>query len=212
MRQLGYDDALRRWPWAWHNDRNNFAEVRVMRTILVGVVAMMVVAVAGPAFAGPSATAKGCNPGAMEVGGAVHYTNPTGRVIEERRHSAGTEFGLAVAASSINLVYFPFRLIYGAVGAELGGFGGWTTGGDMRTAKGIWRPTTEGHYFVRPDYLDGTERFRFCGAVPTYREPDVVEERVVTSREMVYEPAPPPAGGPAPVVEPESSDTNEDAL
>src|SRR6266404_6248121 len=185
MRQLGYDDALRRWPWAWHNDRNNFAEVGVMRTILVGVVAMMVVAVAGPAFAGPSATAKGCNPGAMEVGGAVHYTNPTGRVIEERRHSAG---------------------------AELGGFGGWTTGGDMRAAKGIWRPTTEGHYFVRPDYLDGTERFRFCGAVPAYREPDVVEERVATSREMVYEPAPPPAGEPAPVVEPESSDTNDDAL
>ncbi len=50
----------------------------------------------------------------------------------------------------------------------------------------------------------------FCGAVPAYRERDVVEERVVTSREMVYEPA--PASPPAPVVEPESSDTTDDAL
>src|SRR5437879_10405001 len=92
----GYDDALRRWPWAWHNEGNNFAEVRVMRTILVGVVAMMVVAVAGPAFAGPSATAKGCNPGAMEVGGAVHYTNPTGRVSRERRTHGRSEGRLPV--------------------------------------------------------------------------------------------------------------------
>jgi hypothetical protein len=183
-----------------------------MRTILVGVLAVMV-AVAGPAFAGPCAMAKRCDRGATDVGGAVHFTNPTARVVQERRHGAGAEFGLAVAATSISILYFPVRMVYGVIGAGLGGFGGWTTGGDMRTAKGLWRPTTEGHYFVRPDYLDGTERFRFCGAVPAYREPDVVEERVVTSHEMVYEPA--PGSGvvePAPAVEPESPDTDDNTL
>jgi hypothetical protein len=181
-----------------------------MRTILVGVLVVMV-AVAGPAFAGPCAMAKRCDPGATDVGGAVHFTNPTARVVHERRHGAGAEFGLAIAATSISVLYFPFRMVYGVVGAGLGGFGGWATGGDLRTAKGLWRPTTEGHYFVRPDYLDGTERFRFNGAVPAVRESDVVEERVVTSRETVYESTSGSAAiEPAPAVEPESSDTDDD--
>ncbi len=180
-----------------------------MRTILVGVLAVMV-AVAGPAFAGPCAMAKRCE--AAGPGGVVNFTNPTARVIQERRHGAGAEFGLAVAASTISVLYFPVRFVYGVIGAGLGGIGGWTTGGDMRTAKGIWRPTTEGHYFVRPDYLDGTERFRFCGAVPAYRQ-DLVEERAVPSREMVYEPtAAPAAVAPAPVVEPEAPDADSDTL
>src|SRR5690242_8567412 len=139
-----------------------------MRTILVGVLAVMVVVGAGPAFADPCGMPKRCE--AAAGGGVVNFTNPTGRVVHENTHNAGAEFGLALAASATSILYFPVRFVYGVLGAELGGIGGWTTGGDLRTAKGLWRPTTEGHYFMRPDYLDGSERFRISGAVPPERE------------------------------------------
>ena len=146
-----------------------------MRSILVGVM-VAVVAVGGPAFGGMDDTS-----GPPPTYGAVHYSNPSGQVIHEDVHGAGGEFGLAVASTALSLLYHPFRMVYGVVGAAFGGFGGWATGGDMRTAKGIWRPTTEGHYFIRPDYLDGTERFQFNGAVAGVGEPEVVERQVATT-------------------------------
>jgi hypothetical protein len=150
-----------------------------MRAILVGAMVAAVAVAAGPAIGGMDDTSGDPPP----AHGAVHYSNPSGQVIHEDVHGAGAEFGLAVASSALSVLYHPFRMVYGVVGAALGGFGGWTTGGDMRTAKGIWRPTTEGHYFIRPDYLDGTERFRFNGAVPAVRETEVVEHQVVTTRD-----------------------------
>ena len=147
-----------------------------MRAILVGVM-VAAAAVAGPAFGGMDDTSAHPVP----AHGAVHYTNPSGMVIEEDVHGGGAEFGLAVASSALSILYHPFRMVYGVVGAAFGGFAGWTTGGDMRTAKGIWRPTTEGHYFIRPDYLDGTERFRFNGAVPAVYETELVAHEVVTT-------------------------------
>ncbi len=163
-----------------------------MRMILVGAM-VAAVAMVGPASGGVAVADDNSRP----AGGMVNYANPSGQVIVEREHGAGAEFGLAVASSVLSVLYTPFRFVYGVVGAELGGVGGWTTGGDMRTAKGIWRPTTEGHYFMRPDYLDGTERFRFSGAVPAVREQRVrieaAEVRAAT------EPVPAEATVPAPV-------------
>lgn len=144
-----------------------------MRRVLVGVM-VAVVAVAGPAFGGMDGAP--CHP--AQAGDHVHYGNPSGQVIVEEGHGAGAEFGLAVASTSLSLLYTPFRFVYGVVGAAFGGFGGWATGGDIRTAKGIWRPTTEGHYYIRPDYFDGTERFRFSGAVAPYEETARYEESV----------------------------------
>jgi hypothetical protein len=156
-----------------------------MRMILVGVM-VAVMAVAGPAFAGMDVP-----DGTPQVGGEAHLTNPSGRVIVEHDRGAGAEFGLAMASTGLSLIYTPFRMVYGVLGAALGGLGGWSTGGDMRTAKGLWRPTTEGHYYIRPDYLDGTERFRFNGAVPAVPEPEHFE---VSAREVVS--TEPPASEP----------------
>ena len=167
-----------------------------MRMILVGAM-VAAVGMAGPAFGGMD----GADGGPPQVTGEVNFTNPSGRVIEERAHGAGAEFGLAVASSVLSVVYFPFRFVFGAVGSELGGVAGWTTGGDMRTAKGIWVPTAEGHYFMRPDYLDGTERFRFSGAVPPGRQAQTVEAREVRAmakqQAAVVEVAPAPPEAPA---------------
>lgn len=187
-----------------------------MRRILVGVLVAMV-AGAGPALAGPCCMAESggrsaapccmMQPGARsapQVDGAVHFTNPTTRVIHDERHGPGAEFGIALASTALSILYHPVRLVYGVIGAELGGIGGWTTGGDLRTAKGLWRPTTEGHYFMRPDYLDGTERFRFSGAVPAVRETEVVEERVVTTSDAVE--------NDLPALESERGDEDDDTL
>lgn len=134
-----------------------------MRGILVG--AMVVAMAAGPAFAGT----------AGEPCGAWHDTNPSGAVVDEHYPSAGADFGLGLAATGLSLIYTPFRAVYGIVGAALGGLGGWSTGGDLRTAKALWRPTVEGQYYVRPDHLDGRERFRFNGASPKGPSPATLE-------------------------------------
>ncbi len=153
-----------------------------MRMILVGAM-VAVVAMTGPAFGGANA-ADGRS---HECSGSVHYSNPSAQIIVERDHGAGAEFGLAVASSVTSLLYTPVRFVYGVVGAGLGGFAGWSTGGDMRTAKGIWRVTTEGHYFMRPDYFDGTERFRFNGAVPPAYGPRPVRVEAVEARAVTHE-------------------------
>lgn len=143
-----------------------------MRRILVGAMVAMV-AVAGPAFGGMSDQPV---PSQGEAGGPVHLSNPTARVIHEQYHGAGAEFGLGLAAAGLSLVYTPVRMVYGLVGAGLGGLGGWLTGGDMRTGKALWLPTVDGHYYVRPNHLDGRERFRFNGAIPAVREPETFDQ------------------------------------
>lgn len=144
-----------------------------MRRILVGTM-VATVAVAGPAFGGmPDAP---CGAGRMEVGAPTHRTNPSARVIHEDYPSAGADFGFAVAATAFNLVYTPVRMVYGVVGAGLGGFSGWVSGGDLRTAKGWWRSTTEGDYYIRPAHFDGTTRFRIIGAVPAHSAPETFDE------------------------------------
>jgi hypothetical protein len=147
-----------------------------MRSILVGTMVAMVAVMAGPAFGEMSDDDLRAR---AENGGVVHFTNPAAQVVEEDYHSGAAEFGLALASTGLSLVYHPFRAVFGLIGAELGGFGGWATGGDLRTAKGLWRPTVEGDYYIRPDQLDGTEGFRFNGTTP------IRERRTVTVREHV---------------------------
>jgi hypothetical protein len=160
-----------------------------MRMILVGAMVAMAV-VAGPAFASMSGEPSPLESG---PGNAVHESNPTARVIHEDHHGAGAEFGLGLASVGLSIVYAPFRVVYGLVGAGLGGFGGWTTGGDMRTAEALWRPTVDGHYFIRPGHLDGRERFRFNGAVPAVREPETFDQPIPQQEAGELEPLEGPA-------------------
>jgi len=154
-----------------------------MRSILVGAMVAMVAAMAGPAFGEMYDDDVGARP---ENGGVVHFTNPTAQVVEEDYHSGGAEFGLALASTGLSLIYHPFRAVFGLIGAELGGIGGWSTGGDLRTAKGLWRPTVEGDYYIRPDQLDGTQDFRFNGTAPIReRRTVMVREHVASDAETV---------------------------
>lgn len=144
-----------------------------MRKMLVGALVATLMG-AGAAYAG---TMDGPAPASERaVTGEVNLTYPAGAVIHEERHSAAAEFGLALASTGLNLVYHPVRMAYGLLGAAVGGFGGWTTGGDPRTAHALWRPTVEGDYYIRPGHLDRSERFRFNGTVPNERVSYVVQE------------------------------------
>jgi hypothetical protein len=176
-----------------------------MRSILVGM-AVMVVGLAVPAYGGSIVDDSERRPGAAHERVAVerpavvheqtviHQSPPFGDVVVEEYHSAGAELGMGVASTIFTLFYTPVRLTVGVVGAGLGGVEGWITGGDIRTARSMWRPTVEGDYFIRPDHLDGTEQYQFGNFRSVARErytlhgrqPVAFEERALGPA-VVYE-------------------------
>lgn len=192
-----------------------------MRSILVGM-AVVMVGLAAPAYGGSivddserrpgsahESVAVETHPTVVEERTVIHQTPPFGDVVVEDYHSAGAEFGMGVASTILTLFYTPVRLTVGVVGAGLGGVEGWINGGDIRSARSMWRPTVEGDYFIRPDHLDGTEHYDFGNFRPVARErytlhgrqPVAFEERAMAPA-VVYEdhevkvapvPAPPDA-------------------
>lgn len=150
-----------------------------MRSVLVGVV-VAVVAVGGPAYAGDVVDDMERRPEAAvdvietapetEERMVIHERAPFRDVVVEEYHSAGAEMGMGVASTILSVFYTPVRLAVGVVGAGLGGVEGWLTGGDLRTARSMWRPTVEGDYFIRPDHLDKTERYEWSNVRPVARE------------------------------------------
>ncbi len=151
-----------------------------MRSILVGVVAL-VVGAGGPAYGGGVVDDSDLRPrAAIEVEAAdapsvrehavVHERAPFREVVVEEYHSAGAEWGMGVASTILSIFYTPVRLTVGVAGAAIGGVEGFLTGGDLRTARSMWRPTVEGDYYIRPDHLDRTERYEFGNVRPVVRE------------------------------------------
>ena len=190
-----------------------------MRSFLVGVV-VAAVAVGGPAYGGgvddmerrPGAAVDVIDtpPVVREERHVIHDAPPFREVVVEDYHSAGAEWGMGVASTILSVFYTPVRLTVGIVGAGLGGVEGWLTGGDLRTARSMWRPTVEGDYYIRPDHLDRTERYEFSNVRPIVRErytirgrePVVLEERdEVAVHETVADSTP---------VEPEIEDDSAD--
>ncbi len=111
--------------------------------------------------------------GVIVVGTPAFAEN--GRTVEVY-HSAGEEFGMALGASLLSALYTPVRLVYGIVGAELGGIQGFLTGGDKRAADGAWRVTVEGDYFIRSDHFDGSERFEVINIDPVVHDRYIADE------------------------------------
>ena len=160
--------------------------------VFVGMVAL-VVAMGGPAYGGSiddaeprpyAATEREViEPPVAQERTVVHQRAPFRDVVVEESHSAGAEWGMGVASTVFSIFYTPVRLSVGVVGAALGGVEGWLTGGDLRTARSMWRPTVEGDYFVRPDHLDRTERYQFGNFDPVVQERYTLRGREVVVRE-----------------------------
>jgi hypothetical protein len=152
-----------------------------MRSILVGM-AVVLVGLTAPAYGGSIVDDTERRPGpahesvtvenhpATHEEAVIHQTPPFGDVVVEEYHSAGAELGMGVASTILSVFYTPVRLVVGVAGAAVGGAEGWLTGGDLRTAKSMWRPTVEGDYFIRPDHLDRTEHYEFGNWRPVARE------------------------------------------
>jgi len=163
-----------------------------MRSVLVGLV-VLGVAVGGPAYGGsiddteprpPVATEhEVIEPPATYEHTVVHQRAPFRDVVVEEYHSAGAELGMGIASTVLSIFYTPVRLVVGVVGAEVGGVEGWITGGDLRTARSMWRPTVEGDYFIRPDHLDRTEHYEFGNVRPVVRERYTLRGREVVVHE-----------------------------
>jgi len=201
-----------------------------MRSILVGA-AVAMVAMGGPAFGGaivddterrpqPAVEAAPMAPAPPEHY-AINETPPFGDVVVENYHSAGAELGLGVASTILTIFYTPVRLVVGVVGAGVGGVEGFLTGGDIRTARSMWRPTVEGDYFIRPDQFDHTEHYQFGNWKPVVheqytqrgREPMAMEDHESDHLAATPPPAPeapaiaaPEAAAP---VEPELEDSDD---
>jgi hypothetical protein len=113
-------------------------------------------------------------------------------------HSAGEELGMSFAATFLSVLYAPVRLAYGIVGAGVGGAHGFLTGGNERVARGVWRVSVDGDYYMRSDHLNGSERFDVINTDP------VVHDRYVTTDAVK------PCGNvPAPEVAPAAVETYE---
>lgn len=162
-----------------------------MRSVLVGMVAL-VVAVSGPAYGGsiddteprPAPAREVVEPAPVQQERTVvHQRAPFRDVVVEEYHSAGAELGMGIASTVLSVFYTPVRLAVGVVGAGLGGVEGWLTGGDLRTARSMWRPTVEGDYFIRPDHLDRTERYEWGNFRPVVRERYTLRGREVVVHE-----------------------------
>ncbi len=199
-----------------------------MRSVLVGMVAL-VVAAGSPAFGG-SIDDHEPRPGAAterevtapesvdQEAPVVHQRAPFRDVVVEEYHSAGAEWGMGVASTVLSLFYTPVRLTVGVVGAGLGGVEGWLTGGDMRTARSMWRPTVEGDYFIRPDHLDRTEHYEWGNFRPVVRErytlhgrqAVVHEDEAVASAEPESAPSAEAEPEPSAPVEPQLEDSMDD--
>jgi hypothetical protein len=106
-------------------------------------------------------------------------------------HSAGEELGMSFAATFLSVLYTPVRLAYGIVGAGVGGAHGFLTGGNERVARGVWRVSVDGDYYMRSDHLDGSERFEVINTDP------VVHDRYVTTGTVKPCASAPPAAAPA---------------
>mgnify|MGYP000372836712 CR=1 FL=1 len=78
--------------------------------------------------------------------------------------SQGEEAGLAVLAACANLWYVPAKLVVSAVSLPAGALAGWLSGGDVRTAYGLWVPGVGGDWFLTVDHLDGSRPLEFFGA------------------------------------------------
>ena len=65
-----------------------------------------------------------------------------------------------------NVSVFALKVAYAALGGIIGGFAYALTGGDLDTAKTVWKPSFYGTYVITPDHLKGNEPVRFYGVSP----------------------------------------------
>jgi len=77
-------------------------------------------------------------------------------------HGHERDPGAAIGAAFINVVYMPVRIITTFLGAELAGFVGFMTAGNVDAANDTF-DLVNGSQIVTPEMLDGKEPFHVNG-------------------------------------------------
>ena len=80
--------------------------------------------------------------------------------------SVGSEFMFGTGAVLCSLIYGPAKVIYGVLGATVGGLAWVLTGGRSDTARSIIQPALRGDYVVTPENLSGDRPLSFVGRDP----------------------------------------------
>ena len=87
-----------------------------------------------------------------------------GRPVVSHAADGGQEFGKAIAAAALDLVYTPAKVLTAIVGLPVGAMTGVLTGGDVRSAYAVWVPMASGTFFITPANLEGVEPIQFFGS------------------------------------------------
>jgi hypothetical protein len=119
----------------------------------------------------------------MVLAGLVAVQPAVSRAAEQ---SPGAEFGMAMGAAGIDLLWVPVKLVTAGLGLALGGVVGVLTGGDVRSAYAVWVPTATGTFLVTPAHLDGTKRLAFFGSDYPDRASDVRPFGASSTYEATY--------------------------
>jgi hypothetical protein len=104
--------------------------------------------------------------------------------VPARAITQAEEAGLTLVATWANIFYLPAKAAVALGSIPVGGVAGVLSGGDMRTAYGIWVPAMGGTWFLTNGHLDGSKQLQFFGAdyedtpTPTLRGDDNVIEDV----------------------------------
>ena len=103
------------------------------------------------------------------------------------------EAALTLAATWANIFYLPAKAAVALGSIPVGGVAGVLSGGDMRTAYGIWVPAMGGTWFLTNGHLDGSKQLQFFGAdyadrpTPALRgDDDVIEDVPYRDRSVRY--------------------------
>jgi hypothetical protein len=93
----------------------------------------------------------------------AHAQPPTAEA-PARAPTQGEEVFFSVLATAANIFYVPLKVAIALVAMPAGGFAGFASGGDARTAYAIWVPALGGTFFLTNSILDGSQPFEFFGS------------------------------------------------
>jgi len=80
-----------------------------------------------------------------------------------RALTQGEEAVMTLAATWANIFYVPAKAAVALGSIPVGGVAGVLSGGDMRTAYGVWVPAMGGTWFLTNGHLDGSKQVQFFG-------------------------------------------------